>query len=161
MTNYEFFKEDLISFIAKAKGIVRCGNRLLVCEQRDCSLCKEPCTQNIEEWLNAEHIAMVKENIYTVSTFESFEKRFQPRTPGYYFNLEDAISCVTKNKGDIWEGIYDYAVIEEVRSGLYPSVYRKWWYKWDNEECKYIEFDFTNASKDLSKDFEFFSCVIG
>lgn len=159
MTNYEFFKDDIISLVSKMQGMIRLGNRLMFCYQRDCLNCKESCVQrgDIADWLNAEHIGTIRENVYIVSTFKNRKEVLDVRTPGYYFTLNDAIMCVTKNIGDIYEGLYKCAVIEEVRSGVYPSVYRKWWYEWDTEQQKYVEID----AKDIDDSFKYCSCVLG
>ena len=56
---------------------------------------------------------------------------------GFVHDLEDAIHLVTWNCGDIWETCYTYAVIEEVRPGLYPNS-RKWWmFKYNHDIDRY------------------------
>lgn len=57
------------------------------------------------------------------------------RTVGWFPTLARAIEVVTNNEGDLYEaGHYDHCVIEEVRTGLYPSIGRKecqeWWFKY-------------------------------
>lgn len=60
------------------------------------------------------------------------------RNVGYYTSLDDAINSVSNNNCDIWETIYKYAMIEEVKEGLYGSAcMRTWWFKWNEELKKY------------------------
>lgn len=57
------------------------------------------------------------------------------RIVGFYENLEDAVSAVTENWGDIHEYYYEYAIIEKVEEGLYnsgTSEDRKV-FKWDSK----------------------------
>lgn len=56
------------------------------------------------------------------------------RPVGWYQKKEDAVDCIEKNRGDIYEcGSYPYAVIEEVTEGLYPICEKSWWFKWDKK----------------------------
>lgn len=59
------------------------------------------------------------ESIESISTF------------GYFHELELAMSSVMNNDLDIWEYSYNYAVIEEVHQGLYPSISDEKWYKYN------------------------------
>jgi len=67
--------------------------------------------------------------IYLVTTFASYEyvERFgwyelqADRTIGYYNKYEDAKNVVENNIGDICETIYNYAIIEGIEEGLYPT----------------------------------------
>jgi hypothetical protein len=81
-------------------------------------------------------------NIYTEST----------RVVGYFKTLEEAKTCVETNSGDIYEnGYYKYAVIEDLKPGLYPQCQNPIFYEWfgDNDTGSYKE-----VSK--PKDFESF-----
>jgi len=51
------------------------------------------------------------------------------RCVGYYDNFKDADEVVKNNLGDIFETIYNYAVIEKVKPGLYPCCRERWFYK--------------------------------
>ena len=55
-------------------------------------------------------------------------------TAGYFLNLQDAISAVTSNDGDVFEHHYKYAVIEECEEGFYKAVTLTKWYR-----CEYAE----------------------
>ena len=61
------------------------------------------------------------------------------RTFGYYNNKIDALDAIRKNIGSLNEsGYYDYLVLEEAESGIFPQTKVIQWYKWNNkwEKCK-------------------------
>lgn len=68
-------------------------------------------------------------------TSKSQRERFtitKSRTWGWYSSLEEAQKCVLENHCDIYEGDYNYAVIEEVKEGVLHGLAcpKEWWYKW-------------------------------
>jgi len=75
---------------------------------------------------------------YFVTTIR---KNFQCRTVGWYSELKDAEECVEKNYCDIYEdGYYPFAVIEEVKEGIYPIPGEsEQWYEWDKSKEQYIK----------------------
>jgi uncharacterized protein involved in copper resistance len=60
------------------------------------------------------------------------------RTPGWTKNRFDAERIVLDNIGDIHEGRYQYAVIEELPEGLYPFSINEWWYYWNTKKDRYV-----------------------
>jgi hypothetical protein len=61
------------------------------------------------------------------------------RTVGWFPTLEDVVWVIVCNEGDIHEaGHYDHCVIEEMYSGLYPTIGRgagkERWFKWAKDE---------------------------
>jgi len=79
--------------------------------------------------------------IYTITTFQRLNKMGNfgsIRCVGYYTNFEDAKNAVENNWGDIFETTYNYALIEEVRPGLYPMALKRWLYKIETDENNYI-----------------------
>ena len=55
---------------------------------------------------------------------------------GYFQTFEEAEEAVLNNYCDIWETIYEYAVIEKVRDGIHQYDFNPTWYKWNLEkEC--------------------------
>jgi len=75
--------------------------------------------------------------------YHSFEKRTSPkqrryftiikhRTWGWFKNLGQARTAIENNWGDIYEGEYNYAVIEKVTDGILHSgeLSLEYWYKW-------------------------------
>lgn len=62
------------------------------------------------------------------------------RTVGWYKDLPTAEKAVESNAGDIYEGCYEWAIIEEVPEGLYPyspSNVRKL-YTFNSETGRYV-----------------------
>lgn len=82
--------------------------------------------------------------IYTITTFENFDNKYgrpsNSRCVGYYENFKEADKVVRDNFGDIYEWLYNYAVIEKVESGLYPGCIERWFYKVyiENEDYKNV-----------------------
>lgn len=63
--------------------------------------------------------------IYTVMTYRYYDQwgPQEYRTVGYYPTLEEAREAVETNACDIYEaGYYPYAMIEDVKPGLYGSA---------------------------------------
>lgn len=73
--------------------------------------------------------------IFAVSTLHFNDEKYgaSPRTPGWFFDLNTAVECVTNNWGDIFETVYEYALIEQLPEGLYPQGrkgYAEHWFRW-------------------------------
>ena len=73
-------------------------------------------------------------------TYEGKEKTISPnreqRCFGYFQTFGEAEEAVLNNYCDIWETIYEYAVIEKVRDGIHQIDLEPIWYKWNLEkEC--------------------------
>lgn len=63
------------------------------------------------------------------------------RVVGYKETFDQAKTALNENRCDIHEGIYKYAVIEEILSGLYPDVINRWFFKWDNKKRGFFEIE--------------------
>lgn len=73
-------------------------------------------------------------------TYEDKETKYKgqrgQRCFGYFQTFEEAEEAVLNNYCDIWETIYEYAVIEKVRDGIHQIDLEPMWYKWNLEkEC--------------------------
>ena len=82
---------------------------------------------------------------YEVRTSPDQKKYFtiiNDRTWGWYNKFEDAEKCVVENWADIYEGEFNYAVIEEKKEGIlmFDNNDSEHWYKWEGtwEEGKYV-----------------------
>ncbi len=79
--------------------------------------------------------------MYFVTTIKNVSKDFinydNIRTVGFYSKFEDAEYTVLNNACDINEGMYDYAIIEELDEGLYPFSQKSFLYKFDYRIGKY------------------------
>ena len=62
------------------------------------------------------------------------------RVPGYFITQQAAIDVVEKNRCDIHENCYKYAVIEELSSGLYPDdLSEPLFYEWKDGKYQRID----------------------
>ena len=63
------------------------------------------------------------------------------RCVGYFKERADAERVVENNCADIFEaGMYPYAVIENIRPGLYQYDQRPTWYKYDTKSNGYVKY---------------------
>lgn len=83
--------------------------------------------------------------MFFITCFEKIEKSDvagvnvgKIRTCGYYDNFNDADRALIVNHKDMSETIYDYAVIEYIRQGIFPTVQDRWFYKYNSEKDVYI-----------------------
>lgn len=97
--------------------------------------------------------------IYLITTFEKVpigKPDFDfgdTRTVGWFMDLTTAERAVESNAGDIYEGCYKWAMIEEVLEGLYPyspSNMRKF-YKFNKEKEKYELYELSESEKAVYK----------
>lgn len=67
----------------------------------------------------------------TVLSMDRHERRIMrnSRTWGFFYDFEVAERVVLENQTDIYECLYDYAVIEEYSQGILRLPKEKQWYK--------------------------------
>lgn len=70
--------------------------------------------------------------IFLVATYENLDDLRSGRTVGYFTTKKKAAACVKHNLGDIYEGCYKYAVIEQVKPGLYQYDMNPTFFEWKN-----------------------------
>ena len=58
---------------------------------------------------------------------------------GFYKNLDYAKRAVLYNRTDMWEYLYNYAVIEEYHEGVPAMAEEIQWYKFDRDKGKYLK----------------------
>jgi hypothetical protein len=75
--------------------------------------------------------------IYTITTINLKDGIWDSRCIGYYFSESVAIKEVEHNGGDMHECSYEYAVVEEVKQGLYYINRKETWFKWNKAREKY------------------------
>lgn len=86
---------------------------------------------------------MIKK-LYTVTSIhikDTISKSYSNdlRTPGIFTSFEDAEKAVLENNLDWIEHFYNYAVIEEIDIGMYPtSLNQYWYYVKGNPESDYV-----------------------
>lgn len=71
------------------------------------------------------------------------------RTWGYYSERETAVQALHENWTDMWEYLYDYAVLEYMEEGLAPCALDRQWYKFDQERWGYFEIEEPECVKHL------------
>lgn len=86
--------------------------------------------------------------MYFITVFEKCEsdKTGSPhlgfqRTWGYYSEYKTAARALNENWTDMREGVYDYALIENIEEGLSPCSLERQWFKWDDERKGYFEIE--------------------
>ena len=84
------------------------------------------------------------DRIYMVTTFTKMEKDDlglpdlgSSNFIGWFSIERRASEFVINNECDIWETIYDYALIEEWREGYAGFALSAYWYKYNREIDKY------------------------
>lgn len=90
---------------------------------------------------------MMKKDIKAIYTVTAIRKDSwavdDSRCFGWYSDYDTAEECVINNKTDIWEGYYNYAVIEKSYEGLYGTSYSlgeehgQVWFEFNEETGKY------------------------
>lgn len=89
--------------------------------------------------------------VVTVASLKHFLRTLlyddiEQRHIGWYTTLEKARENVLNNTLDINEGgSYEYAVIEEIREGMYGDSMQVFYFKFNNESGKYEEVDKPDA----------------
>lgn len=83
----------------------------------------------------------MKKSICVITTIELSKDKKIPwkhtRTVGWFSNFKLANECVVYNYGDIWEGSFNYVVIEVIQQGLYPFPTQEHWYLFNKEKMRY------------------------
>lgn len=80
---------------------------------------------------------MTEKSIYTITTIR-IALAAGKRCVGFYYDYPTAEDAVINNCCDINEmDYYPYAVIEEVKAGIYTFPRPEFWYKWNTDRKKY------------------------
>lgn len=83
-------------------------------------------------------------SIYTVTLIDSrdetkISKDDVSRCIGYYSTSQESCDAVKSNRGEMHELRYNYAVVEEVPSGVWRLVTGEIWFAWSKEEERWIQ----------------------
>lgn len=60
---------------------------------------------------------------------------------GFYSNKEDALNTLHENRTDLWETIYDYAVLEEYYEGISNHTLNRQFFEYDKDKDGYFEIE--------------------
>ena len=61
------------------------------------------------------------------------------RTFGYFDNLETSKQALNENWCDMHEGLYEFAVIENIGQGIHSHAKEIAWFRWDDEKWGFFE----------------------
>ena len=61
------------------------------------------------------------------------------RTFGYYDNLNTCIQALNQNWCDMFEYLYEYAIVEKIGQGIHPECEERWFFKWDDEKKGFFD----------------------
>ena len=85
----------------------------------------------------------MNDNVYWfITVFERFDNKWgikNSRTWGFFSNKEDALNILRNNYTDLWETVYDYAVLEPYYEGIngYSFDDKREFFQYDYKENKY------------------------
>jgi len=108
--------------------------------------------------------------MYFITTFQRLQKDDKgwldfgdERTVGFYSNLKNAQESVISNAGDMCETIYEYAVIQKLEEGLYPTVEYQELYKIKDivDERGFYNFNLTYEQIEIPEWFPLYGLDIG
>ena len=81
---------------------------------------------------------------------------------GWYDNEEYALDSVKKNTCDIWETCYNYAVVEKVEQGMFPTCRKLWVFKYKIPVVGNPlngEYELIKETEDIAEISKLISCV--
>lgn len=69
------------------------------------------------------------------------------RTFGYKETLEQAEEALSKNTLDMWETVYNYAIVEKMGPYIHPICEERYFYKYDREKNGFFRIEEPNEFK--------------
>ena len=72
------------------------------------------------------------------------------RTFGYFDNLETSKQALNENWCDMHEGLYEFAVIENIGQGIHPHAKEIAWFRWDDEKQGFFEIEKPECTRNYS-----------
>ena len=98
----------------------------------------------------------MKQSYWFITVMEKIEPDEQflanfgdQRCWGFYSNKQDALNTLHENRTDIWETIYNYAVLEEYHEGISNDTMNRQFFKYDQLKHGYVEIDEPECVKHL------------
>jgi len=79
--------------------------------------------------------------MYFITTITNLSDNSDSRCIGYFSEQESAIKAIENNRGDFWETIYNYAVIENIPEGIYKFDAEPLWFQYDRDTEEYKPID--------------------
>ena len=81
----------------------------------------------------------MEQKYYFITVFHNYDV-YGPhsmRCWGFYTNIKDAIEALDQNVTDLWETVYDYAIIEEYLEGIGGYNWKRQFFKYDKNLNSY------------------------
>lgn len=68
---------------------------------------------------------------------------YEKRTPGWFENYDQAEDSVKTNCGNIYDGRFDYVVIEAINQGMFAAAWSRpfTWFEWVPKLQQYMKID--------------------
>lgn len=63
------------------------------------------------------------------------------RTFGYYEDYETCKQALNENWCDMWEYLYDWAVVEKIGPGIHAHAEEMGWFKWNDDRQGFFEIE--------------------
>ena len=87
---------------------------------------------------------MEEKTYWFITVFHDFDDKWgisSWRTWGFYANKEDALDALMTNKTDMWETIYNYAVLEGYEEGICGYTFERQFFSYSIPENGYFEIE--------------------
>jgi len=132
LTGYKFMLKGFKQFMKNQLTIATLNENARIAINHNISV-------KIDELIKAIDDVDLNTNNRLIHTITAVRKNGRhTRTPGYFFNFIKANEYVCNNIKDLWEGDYEYIVIEAAPEGLYAIDGRKeYWYFYDEDSHVY------------------------
>ena len=81
----------------------------------------------------------MEQTYYFITVFRTYDEHgpHGMRCWGFYKDFSNAMATVRNNITDLWETIYDYAVIEEYYEGIGQTTFNHWFFKYNQKLDEY------------------------
>ena len=78
----------------------------------------------------------MEDKYYFITVFAKYDDKgpHNMRCWGFYKELPDAVEAIMWNYTDMWETVYDYAIIEEYHLGISGYNFERWFFKYNGED---------------------------
>ena len=89
-----------------------------------------------------------------ITVFEKFDNKWgikNSRTWGFFSNKEDALNILRNNYTDLWETVYDYAILEPYYEGIsgYDFDTPREWFMYNETMGGYLPLDLEKEPEEV------------
>ena len=85
----------------------------------------------------------MEDTYYFITVFKEYNE-YGPRMMrcwGFYKDFSEAMATVRHNVTDLWETIYEYAIIEEYHEGIGGYNFNRWFFRYNQFTNEYVPID--------------------